>query len=103
MRHTRWEECTERNAEIGGITKVAQYLTDKGGFLKQELVSVESTADLGDLLRLKNALQRRGLACEVAGLMTFSVHEKIVDEYFKASFARELYILKVKVLNYRKE
>ena len=45
---------------------------------------MEDLADLGNELRLRNALQRRGLACEIAGIMSFSVHEKILNEYFTA-------------------
>ena len=39
------------------------------------------TVGIGDLLSLKNLLQRRGLAMHMAKLLSFSVHEQLVNFY----------------------
>ena len=44
---------------------------------------VEVKADLKDLLMLKYALQRRGLAFEIGRLMSFEAHEKLVNLFFE--------------------
>ena len=51
--------------------------------MRTETKTVEEGADTSTDLRLQNALRRRGVALEIAGVMSFSVHETIVDEYFR--------------------
>ena len=60
----RWispDLCTKRSQEMVGVKKA-------------DLDSL--SADVQDLLRLRFAFQRRGIALEVTFLMSFSVHEK---------------------------
>ena len=58
-------------------------MADANGYFKEEVSMVEGTADTSTDLRLQNALRRRGYACEVAGIMSFEVHESIIGEYFR--------------------
>ena len=83
LRHIRWEELTKRDDEVGGVSKIAQFKADANGYFRQEISTVEGTADTSTDLRLQNALRRRGYACEVAGIMSFKVHETIIEEYFR--------------------
>ena len=63
---------------------IRQYQTDANGYFKEEVAIVEDAADTSTDLRLQNALRRRGCACEVAGILSYQMHELIVEEYFRA-------------------
>jgi hypothetical protein len=70
----RWvtpDLCTKRAQEIVGIKK--------DGSLKPE---GDLQADTSDLLKLKYALQRRGLAFEATYLMSFDVHQAWIERLF---------------------
>ena len=84
LRYLKWEEYTRRNQENVGVKKDKFWAEDADGRLKcQHLdpelrVSVAST----DLLAAKSALQRRGLAMNMARLLSFESHEVLVNYYF---------------------
>ena len=70
----RWvspDLCTKRAQEIAGIKK--------DGSLKPE---GDLQADTSDLLKLKHALQRRGLAFEATYLMSYDTHQAWVERLF---------------------
>ena len=70
----RWvspDLCTKRAQEIAGIKK--------DGSLKPE---GDLQADTSDLLKLKHALQRRGLAFEATYLMSYDTHQAWVEKLF---------------------
>ena len=85
----RAHEARGGGEATGGKT-VPQYKTDVNGFLKLEYVKQENSVDVSSFMDLKNALTRRGLALEASELMSFSAHESIVNEYFRALHAEAM-------------
>ena len=84
LRYVKWEELTKKDQEMNGEKKVPGYVEDTDGRLKKVYRDgVETKADLKDLLMLKYALQRRGLAFELGRLMSFEAHEKLVNFLFE--------------------
>lgn len=82
LRYVHWEELTRRDDEVLGIKKNFGLGFDSKGKLEVQMQEDdEMPADLGTDLRLKNALQRRGIAMQVARLLSFDEHEKIVRWY----------------------
>jgi hypothetical protein len=77
------ERCTRRSQEIEGEAKPVGYkLEAPNGKIKVTKMQDEMTTDTSDMLRLRFALQRRGLAMEVAFLLSYSVHEEWVESLF---------------------
>eukprot|EP00969_Alexandrium_andersonii_P027866 1215940-Alexandrium_andersonii.AAC.1 len=75
LRYLDWQMCTKRDQELTGEKKDKEWRPDAQGVVRERVVSVKSPADTSTDLRLRFALQRRGLALEVAQLMSFDVHE----------------------------
>ena len=82
MRYIKWEECTLRSQEIQGVKKDDYWEEDSSGRMQKFSSDPILTVGIGDLLSLKNLLQRRGLAMHMAKLLSFSVHEQLVNFYF---------------------
>jgi hypothetical protein len=83
IRYIKWEECTKRLQELNGLKKDEMWKEDGDGRLKRVFSPGEDKADLKDHLMLRYALQRRGVALEIARLMTFKVHEKLINFFFE--------------------
>ena len=75
IRYLKWEELTKRDQELLGIKKDEFWKENLDGTLKREYRAAELCADIQDLLRLRNAFQRRGAALGMARLMSFEEHE----------------------------
>jgi hypothetical protein len=88
LRYLRWEEFTRRDQEMRGVKKDGFWKQDEAGHFKRVYKETEQRVELKDHLAMKYALQRRGLAFEVSKLMSFKVHERIVDVFFE-TLARE--------------
>jgi hypothetical protein len=84
LKFVQWDELTRRDEEIKSVKKSTYFQTDKDGTLKVCTETTEDAADVGSDLKLKAALQRRGLAMEAAGLLTFEAHEKYTTWLFRA-------------------
>ena len=83
LRHIPWNELTRRDKEVRGDRKEDCWTTDSKGYLKHGEKAVEGPADLGSDLRMKSALQRRGVAMHVADLLSFTAHEELVMWYLR--------------------
>ena len=83
IRYIQWEELTRRDTEILGVKTEEFWKTDSAGVLRKFEESVEAPADTSTELRLKQALTRRGIALEMARLLSFKIHETLVDRYFR--------------------
>eukprot|EP00973_Karenia_brevis_P063419 8815446-Karenia_brevis.AAC.1 len=81
LRHVPWQELTSREAEIRGIKHEEYYKTDSTGHLKAFTGGQEQPADTSSESKLRFALQRRGIALEMAELMSFKAHEEVVNWY----------------------
>eukprot|EP00973_Karenia_brevis_P028055 3862874-Karenia_brevis.AAC.1 len=88
VRHIPWQELTSRESEVKGVKHEESYNTDASGHLKLVTGGQECLADTSSETKLRFALQRRGVALQMAGIMTFKAHETIVD-WFITELNRE--------------
>eukprot|EP00969_Alexandrium_andersonii_P244557 10805891-Alexandrium_andersonii.AAC.1 len=72
-----WEEAPRRDQEITHQSSRKKWMADSSGVVKERAVRVGPHADVSSALRISWALQRRGLALEIAGLMDWESHEKL--------------------------
>jgi hypothetical protein len=84
LRYLKWEELTRRDQEMSGVKKEDLWKEDADGHLKRVYKETEAKSEPKDLMAMRYALQRRGLAMEVSKLMTFRAHEKVVNTFFEA-------------------
>ena len=84
LRHLPWQEYASRQDEAKGVKRVKEWKPTASGTL-QEVVSTSATLVNigGDNLKLLQAFVRRGVAMEVANLMTFERHEELVKYYLR--------------------
>ena len=84
LRHLPWDEYTMRCKEVTGVKRENAFTVDpKTGFFKQYWMDAELKTDTSNDLKLRFALQRRGLALQLADLMSYTVHETIVNWLFE--------------------
>ena len=88
----KWEEYTKRSQEEEGIKKDPYWAEDSDGRFKKFMMSIEETVKVSDnnLLAARYTLQRRGLAMNIANLLTFEVHELLIHKYFDEMAAEVL-------------
>jgi hypothetical protein len=84
LKYTPWEELTMRSQEVEGVKKDLEVVTqvwspDAAGVVRQHQQVTSRTTDLTSDLKIKSALQRRGLAMDVAGLCSFARHHELID------------------------
>ena len=81
LKFLKWEEFTMRDQEESGVKKLPLW-AEREGQLVRYFKDVEIFHHAEDRMDLWFALQRRGLAMQVAKLLHFPVHQKLVDFYF---------------------
>ena len=79
LRFVNWNELTRRDDEVRSVKKNKFFDTDSQGRLKLGEEVVEDPVDTSTDLKLKSALQRRGIAMDIAKLVSFEVHDKYVN------------------------
>ena len=79
-----WSSCTAQSIEIRGLKKHVEWDTDERGFLKKVSQEQEEVADCSSDYKLRLVLQRRGLAMEMADLLSYDQHERLVEVLFGA-------------------
>ena len=57
-----------------------QWMPDATGAIRERTLKIEPEADLSTHYKVSLALTRRGLAAEIAGVMAFETHEKLVEK-----------------------
>ena len=72
-----WTTCTARHQELELRVKKKSWAPDSAGVIKEKVIEQQLVADVVAGIDLDHALQRRGLAAEMAGLVRFEDHEKI--------------------------
>lgn len=75
-------EVPTRDQELQSVKTEELIKRDASGHLRAQDQSKLPEADTRTDLRMRQAYARRGLAMEVADLMTFTVHEKLVEKLF---------------------
>ena len=83
VKYVKWEEYQKKSAELSGFKKDDHWKEDSDGRLRKVQADSEEQIDIRDLLLLKQALQRRGVAMNLARLMSFRKHESIVERFFE--------------------
>ena len=78
LKYIEWADCPKRSVEVLGQKKDKTWKADSGGIVRETSSDVACKADISTDLRLKYALQRRGLAFDMANLMAFKSHEALV-------------------------
>lgn len=89
MRHVPWQEYASRQDEAKGVKRVKEWKPTTSGTL-QEVVTTAATLVTvsGDNLRLLQAFTRRGVAMELANLLTFDQHE-VITKFYMREMTRE--------------
>ena len=85
LRYVEWSKCTSRTIELNNIKESANlkvWKADANGVIKQSDVEASLRCDVGTELEVLNALKRRGMAFELAKLMTFEKHEALISLLF---------------------
>ena len=82
--YIKWYQCTTRSQEMAQDTRpsIEEFKTDANGFLKVKRSTEVSSAQIGSDLRLRFALQRRGVALEMAAVMSYKIHDLLVSRFF---------------------
>ena len=91
VRYVEWSKCTCRSQEVNSIKEDATMKVLQGGKAGEvRVVDPESklTAATHSDLEIFQALRRRGIAYNLAAIMTFEKHELLVDLLF-AEYQRE--------------
>ena len=75
-----WEVCTKHEIELpAGSKNNKLWKPDSSGVVRERIVERAMSADTSTDLKLRFTLQRRGLALDIADLLAFEQHQKIVD------------------------
>ena len=80
-RYIAWAECLSKKHEMQGLKRIKEFKPDPSGTLK-EVIKVDPgaiQADISSDLKVLQLLQRRGIALDIAGVMKFEQHDKIVQ------------------------
>ncbi|MCP4240434.1 MAG: hypothetical protein GY772_07695 [bacterium] len=84
LEYVAWEDVPKREQELAvGPTK-RRWAPDASGVVREKAVKTDPAADVSSALRISWALQRRGIALEISGLMSYDVHERIRNKLITA-------------------
>ena len=76
-------EVPTRDQELLNVKTEEMIKRDASGHLRAHDETKLPEADVRTDLRMRQAYTRRGIAMEMADVMTFSIHEKLVDRMFQ--------------------
>lgn len=91
LRYIEWSRCTSRSAELNNVKEhqsLKVWRADASGTIKQSDAEPGLKCDVSTELEVMNAMKRRGIAYELANLMSFEKHEMIINLLF-AELQRE--------------
>ena len=91
LRYIEWCKCTSRSAELNNMKEhpgLKVWKADATGTIKQTEAELSLKCDVSSELEVLNAMKRRGVAYELASLMSFEKHEQIINMLF-AELQRE--------------
>ena len=75
LSYVKPELCCSRAQEVNAVKKDPAVSTDAAGLLKLATKATEAHCDAGSEIKLRAAWQRRNLAMDLAGLVSFPVAE----------------------------
>lgn len=85
LRYIEWAKCTSRAMELNNVKEQGNlkvWKADSTGVIKQSDAETSVRCDVSSELDVMNALRRRGIAYELANLMSYEVHEEIISLFF---------------------
>lgn len=86
LKYIEWARCTTRASEVNNLkedSNLKVWKADSSGHIKQAEKTDIVKCDVRTDLEVLNALKRRGVAYEIARVMSFEVHELIVNLLFQ--------------------
>ena len=85
LKYVPWEQCTTRCMEVVGVKRDETFVRDPGtGYLKASEPGKQEKADLASDLKVDMSIRRRGLALEMADVMSWEKHERLREELMSA-------------------
>jgi len=84
VRRIPWEKCTAKQAEIEGEKTIQSLKEDRDGFIRLQTSSSKPLADTSSLLRLSDALSRRGAALDIGRVVSWRVHQELTHQIMGA-------------------
>ena len=91
VRRLPLEKCITKMQEISGIKidkEIKDLFVDGDGYLKAQKGNIEQLAELGGgdaLMKVHDTLLRRGIALDIAYVLTFEVHALLVTDFMAAA------------------
>lgn len=82
LKYVHPEQCTHREAELGGVKRESFLQAEAGGRLRQVNREIPIEADVSTTYKLRLALQRRALAMDQLELADFAVMEDYHEYLF---------------------
>ncbi|CAE7821922.1 unnamed protein product, partial [Symbiodinium necroappetens] len=89
LRYVEWARLTTRDQEVLGATEdqlLKAWRPDKAGIVREHKDTPRLEANVATDLLVHHALRRRGLCFSVAELMSFEVHESLIQFLFDAYY-----------------
>eukprot|EP00435_Cladocopium_sp_Y103_P006698 s4577_g2.t1 len=86
LRYIEWSRCTSRTSELNNLKEQSNlkvWKADSTGTIKQTDGDNNLKCDASSELEVLNAMKRRGIAYELANLMSYEKHEMIVNLLFQ--------------------
>lgn len=86
LRYIEWSRCTTRAAEVNNLKETESlkiWKADANGTIKQSSGDESLRCDASSELDILNAMKRRGVAYELAKVMSFEKHELLVHLLFQ--------------------
>jgi hypothetical protein len=78
VKYIPWSECCTREQELANIKKDKSWKPGSDGLIRELTVDHAFEADISSDLRLMQALQRRGIALDLGGAMSYRKHDELV-------------------------
>ena len=85
LRYVEWSKCTSRALELNNVKEQSSlkvWKADASGTIKQSEGESTLKCDVSTDLEVMNALKRGGMAYELARLMSYECHDRIINLLF---------------------
>ena len=83
LTYVDWSTCTSRLEELSGVKHVKELKADAAGFVKERVLEVRGATDTSTDLLIRYALTRRGIAMELGQVISYTVHEHLINMLFR--------------------
>jgi len=82
VRYIPPSQCVSRDAEIASVRRDKEFFSLESGEITLKKKEHSVHVEIGNELSLTQAFVRRGLALDRVGLLDFTIHERLVRQYF---------------------